>query len=114
MRKYEKEYKEWLETNPVCACGCGQRMTSSFASFVDAMARRNSPPIFREGHFKRYQYGEKKRQINTIEANFNGCRIKLFSTTPKRCQDYNTCGKRLDCLEFVVIEKKAYGWERVP
>ena len=160
MRKYEKEYLEWLATNPVCACGCGEPMTSSFASFVSAMKLYGRPPQMKATHSKRrrpkkfakefeqwlatnptcqcgcgqrfdwnygsfssyysqkqkfpsYLSGHKfklERMTNVI--NFNGCSI-ILTKSGSRCNEYNECDKRLECLEFVTIINKGYGWEKL-
>lgn len=163
MRKYEKEYLEWLATNPICACGCGESMTSSFASFVSAMKLYGRPPLTKARHdnkrrprkfkeeydewlktdrickcgcgqkiewdyssFKSY-YAQKLKfpeyevghgwYLDDLSApvkvvNFNGCRISIMRKNI-RCKEYETCSHYLDCLEFVIVEHKGYGWEKV-
>jgi len=45
-------------------------------------------------------------------VNFNGCRISIMRKDI-RCKEYETCSHYLDCLEFVIVEHKGWGWERL-
>ncbi len=116
-RKYEKEYKEWLESKPTCQCGCGQPLTSDYHTFITSLMKYGVPTRF----VKKYQSSmmrelrEKKQPVKdkNVYVNFNGCNIRILLNEDKRCKDFKICPEYLKCLEFIVIGNKAKGWERI-
>lgn len=115
-KKYAKEYKEWLASKPVCQCGCGQPMISNYMSFADAMYRTGKPPKFRahHGHRKRGQLNPKVVSKQPAVMNyiyFNGCKI-IPTRKEQRCDAFKNCAHYLDCLEYIIVEKKHLGWIR--
>lgn len=52
QRKYDHEYNEWMATNPICACGCGQPIDAIYARFVVQYSRNQQKryPKYINGH----------------------------------------------------------------
>lgn len=40
IRGYQQEYDAWLASESQCACGCGKKLTPTYAQFSKALARR--------------------------------------------------------------------------
>lgn len=49
-KKWRQEYENWIDTNPICACGCGKPLKTSFSSFTTSMYRKKRPPEILPGH----------------------------------------------------------------
>ncbi len=117
-RRYEKEYRQWLNSKPVCECGCGELIKSDYRVFVTAYLRYGQPPRFASKHQYRVMGVLKEKHTKQTITNkdlyvsFNGCNIKILNED-RRCEDFKSCPEYLKCLEFVVVSHKARGWERI-